>query len=67
MPFNKVNIEFSLLSFNSEIFSLELKQKNFSFANFAKTAHVPKNFRDLLEEKEGESWDQLSALANVKN
>lgn len=46
---------------------MELKQKNFSFANFAKTAHVPKNFRDLLEEKERESWDQLSALANVKN
>lgn len=67
MPFNKVNNEFSLLYFNNEISSLEWKQKNFSFASFAETAHMPKKYWDLLVEKEGESWNQLSVLANVKN
>lgn len=70
MPFNKVNIEFSLrfpLIVRFLIFLLKLKQKNCSLESFAETAHVPKNYWDLLEEKEGERWDQLSVLANVKN
>lgn len=57
----------SFLSFSNEISSQEFKQHNFSFVSFAETADVPKNYRDLLEEKEGESWNQLSVLPNVKN